>query len=127
MVDPVCGVPTVAQCDLEDGRPWMVLVEKQNRITQNDRHPLMPNWSFCKFLDEYGKPEYHNMLYLVTAITEPGLRLRRRLKLPDPFACDELYKSLYDARMWMSQGNTTVRRPADPRPQTSHPAPQSSR
>ena len=48
----------LAECALEDGEPWRVLVEKQNRITQNDRHPLMPDWDFCRFLREYRKPEY---------------------------------------------------------------------
>ncbi len=94
-------------CELEGGQPWHVLVEKQNRITQNDRHPLMPNWNFCQFLDEYVKPQYTNMLYCVNAITARGLRLREHISLPEVFACDDLYHALYDARLWMSQGNTT--------------------
>jgi hypothetical protein len=95
-------------CMLSTGRPWNVLVEKQNRITQNDRNPLMgPDWDFCKFLTEYRKPEYKNMLYLVTGIAEKGLRLAERLRVPDVLACDELLHGLYDARMWMSLGNTT--------------------
>jgi len=97
----------LAECDLEDGRPWRVLVEKQNRITQNDRHPLMPDWTFCKFLEEYSKPEYKNMLYCVTAITQRGLRLPKKIALPDVWACEDLYKAMYDARLWMSRGNTT--------------------
>ena len=95
------------QCMLSDGRPWRVLVEKQNRITQNDRNPLMPDWDFCKFLTEYRKPEYKNMLYLVTGIGEKGLRLAEKLAVPGVLACDELLHALYDARMWMSLGNTT--------------------
>ena len=95
-------------CTLEDGKSWDILVERNNRIVQNDRHPLMPNWSFCKFLQEYATPEYTNMLYMVNAISKRGLgRLTRRLALPSVLACDELYTSLYDARVWMSMGNTT--------------------
>ena len=61
-----------ARCQLEGGYPWEVLVEKFNRIVQNDRHPLIGRWDFCQFLDEYRKPEYKNMLYLISSITEPG-------------------------------------------------------
>ena len=95
-------------CKLENGAPWRVLVEKQNRITQNDRHPLMPgDWDFCKFLTEYQKPEYDNMLYLVTGIADKGLRLPSLIGLPSVLACDDLYHALHDARLWMSRGNTT--------------------
>ena len=97
----------LAECALEDGEPWRVLVEKQNRITQNDRHPLMPDWDFCRFLREYRKPEYKNMLYLVTSIAQRGLRLAERLAVPEVLRCAELYHALYDARLWMSLGNTT--------------------
>ena len=95
------------QCKLEGGAPWHVLVEKQNRITQNDRNPLMHGWEFCQFLDEYAKPEYKNMLYCVNAISDEGNQLQRLMSLPDVLACDELYTALHDARLWMSRGNTT--------------------
>ena len=60
------------RCQLEGGHPWEVLVEKFNRIIQNDRHPLIGRWDFCQFLEEYRKPEYKNMLYLISSIAEPG-------------------------------------------------------
>ena len=102
----------LADCSLASGTPWYVLVEKQNRITQNDRHPLMPDWDFCKFLSSYQTAEYQNMLYLVSSIAVPGLALAGKLGLPSVLHCDELYQSLYDARLWMSLGNTTSSLPA---------------
>ena len=96
----------LTDCKLEDGKPWQVLVEKQNRITQNDRHPLMAGWTFCQFLQSYRTPEYMNMLYLVNALPREG-RLRARLGLPSVLRCDALYTGLHDARLWMSRGNTT--------------------
>ena len=51
------------RCRLKGDRPWQVLVETQNRITQNDRHPLMPpEFDFCRFLESYRDPYYKNML-----------------------------------------------------------------
>lgn len=50
----------LANCNMSDGRPWRVLVEKQNRITANNRHPVMDGWTFCQFLTEYRKAEYKN-------------------------------------------------------------------
>ena len=95
-------------CTLGDKNDsWHVLVEKQNRITQNDRHPLMEGWTFCQFLESFDKPEYKNMLYLVNSIAVPGGKLRKRLQLPGSLACPELYESMHDARLWMSRGNTT--------------------
>lgn len=92
-------------CNLTNGAPWHVLVEKQNRITQNDRHPLVP-LTFCQFLESYRKPEFHNMLYAVNALPKEGY-LRSRLGLPSALQCDALYHALHDARLWMSLGNTT--------------------
>ena len=69
----------------------------------------MPSsWDFCHFLHEYDKPEHNKQLYLVTAITSPFNSLRGRLALTEALrGCPDLYRSLYDARLWMSQGNTT--------------------
>ena len=47
------------------------------------------------------------MLYLVTSIAQRGLRLAERLAVPEVLRCAELYHALYDARLWMSLGNTT--------------------
>ena len=46
-----------ARCTKQDGSPWDVLVERQNRITHNDRLPLMKGWDWCDFLHNYTKPE----------------------------------------------------------------------
>ena len=95
-------------CKLTDGRPWQVLVEKQNRITSNDRHPLMPpGFDFCQFLAAYRDPGYKNQLYLVNSVTEQGVPLLPLLGVPDILNCEALTKSIYDARLWMSLGNTT--------------------
>jgi len=94
-------------CTKGDGRPWLALIERNNRITQNDRHPLMYDWTFCDFIANYKRPEYHNMLYVVTSLAEPGVTLRDHLLLPEPLRCQELFSSLRDARLWMSGGNTT--------------------
>jgi len=94
-------------CKHESGAPLRVIVEKQNRVTQNDRYPMISDWDFCKFLDEYRKPEYDNMLYLLLSLAKRGLRLSSRLGLPSVLACDDLYHSLYDANLWMSRGNTS--------------------
>jgi hypothetical protein len=95
------------RCALERGRPWRALIEKNNRIVQNDRHPLMLTWTFCDFLRSYAEPEYENMLYTVTPLFEPGVTLLRYLRVPEMLRCDELHSSIYQARMWMSRGNTT--------------------
>ena len=63
------------------------LIEKQNRITHNDRHPLMTGWTFCDFLKRYNRPEHENMLYTVTPLSEAGSTLRRFLWLPEPLRC----------------------------------------
>lgn len=99
-------------CALEGGLPWRVLVERNNRVVRNDRHPLMYDeannlWSFCDFLDRYGAPEYRNMLYVVTPLTDAGVPLLRYLKLPDALRCGELAGAITGARLWMSGGNTT--------------------
>ena len=51
-----------AECQLSNGQPWQVLVEKYNRIVSNSRHPLMHGWDFCHFLRQYRRPEWANML-----------------------------------------------------------------
>jgi len=96
-----------AHCKLATGRPWRALIEKNNRITQNDRHPLMYDWTFCDFMSKYRTAEYQNMLYVVTPLSERGVTLRNWLLLPEALRCSELFTSLGEARLWMSGGNTT--------------------
>ena len=89
------------------GRPWRALIEKNNRVVQNDRHPLMYDWTFCDFLANYRSPEYRNMLYVVTPLSELGVSLLDHLRVPDALRCDEIRASVYEARLWMSGGNTS--------------------
>lgn len=94
------------KCALEDGRPWTVVVEQNNRISHNDRWPLIDGWNFCQYLREYRKPDAP--VYCITSITdEARLRLPRTIGLPEVLACDDLYNSMHSVRMWMSRGNTT--------------------
>ena len=94
------------KCALENGRPFPVIVEKNNRVSHNDRHPLEPGWNFCDFLAAYRAPDAPN--YCINSITEDSLvPLTKHLKLPEVLACDDLYSSMSGIRMWMSRGNTT--------------------
>jgi hypothetical protein len=101
------GSPGARRCEIEDGRPFYVIVEKNNRVSHNDRLPLQDGWDFCKFLREYRKPDAPT--YVIQSITEDrtNVGLLRTLGLPEVFACDDLYRSLHGIRMWMSRGNTT--------------------
>lgn len=96
-----------ARCTLTTGRPWRALIEKNNRVVQNDRHPLMYEWNFCDFVRNYTKPEFKNMLYTVTPLSEPGVDLLRDLRIPEALRCRELRDTIREARLWMSGGNTT--------------------
>lgn len=66
----------------------------------------MSGWTFCQFLRSYRTPAFYNMLYVVNDLV-PHDTLKARLALPHSLACHELYAGLYDARLWMSGGNTT--------------------
>jgi len=95
-----------AKCARPDGKPWTVIVEQNNRISHNDRHPLVSGWSFCHYLNEYRKPDAPT--YCINSLTDDrDLPLARALGLPEMMACDELYESMHAVRMWMSRGNTT--------------------
>ena len=96
-----------AHCTLATGRPWRALIEKNNRVVQNDRHPLMYDWDFCDFVQNYTKPEFKNMLYTVTPLSEPGVDLLRDLRIPEALRCREVHDTIHEARLWMSGGNTT--------------------
>ena len=94
-------------CRLDGGMAWRALIERNNRVVQNDRHPLMYDWTFCTFIHNYTRPDYKNMLYVVTPLTERGVALPRHLRVPDVLRCAELHGTIYEARLWMSGGNTT--------------------
>ena len=64
---------------------------------QNDRHPLMYDWSFCDFIERYTADEYKNMLYVVTPLSEEGITLRSHLLLPEPLRCAEIHRSISEA------------------------------
>lgn len=105
------------KCALADGSPWRVVVESNNRISHNDREPILSGWNFCQYLGEYRKPDAP--VYCITSISEAfatarkhaaadkELTLLKSLGLPAVLACDELYTSMHSIRMWMSRGNTT--------------------
>ena len=94
------------RCALQDGRKWYVTVEKNNRISHNDRLPLMDGWDFCKFLHAYRQPDAPT--YCIHSITGDKLvGLTTELGLPGILACNDLYRAMHAVRMWMSRGNTT--------------------
>ena len=94
-------------CRLDDGLAWRALIEKNNRVVQNDRHPLMYDWTFCDFAFNYSRSEFKNMLYVVSPISERGVALPRHLWVPEILRCSELHRTIYEARLWASGGNTT--------------------
>ncbi len=95
------------RCALADGSAWHAIVEKNNRVIRNDRHPLMDGWTFCDYIYRYQLPEYNNLLYVITPLSQEGNLLRPELTLPHALGCTQLYSSFYEARLWMSGGNTT--------------------
>lgn len=99
------GRPGHAKCERENGRPWYVTVEVNNRISHNDRWPLLPDWDFCRFVREYQQPEAPT--YCINSITEDYRGLTKDLGLPRIMACDDLYGSMQDMLIWFSKGNTT--------------------
>ena len=96
-----------SHCQLENGLAWRALIEKNNRVVQNDRHPLMYDWTFCDFIRSYKAPEYKNMLYVVTPLSDTGVSLPKHLYIPQVLRCSEVHQSIHEARLWMSNGNTT--------------------
>ena len=94
------------RCELADGDRWIVTVEKNNRITNNDRTPVLSGWDFCTFLAEYRRPDAPT--YCITSITEEKrLGLITELAVPEVLLCEDLYRSMEGVRMWLSRGNTT--------------------
>ena len=47
------------------------------------------------------------MLYVVSPLSEKGVSLSRHLAVPEVLRCSELHRSIHEARLWMSGGNTT--------------------
>jgi hypothetical protein len=100
------GGSAAPKCALENGRPWFVTVERNNRISHNDRLPLENGWDWCRFVREYRKPD--SPTYCIHSITEEKkIGLMNEIGLPGILGCDELYRSMHGVRMWMSRGNTT--------------------
>jgi len=95
------------RCNRKDGTPWSVTIERNNRVSHNDRWPLVSGWNFCQYLEAYRKPENKNMLYCISSISDDGLSFVEHLKMPKMLDCAEFGTSLHDVRMWMSSGNTT--------------------
>lgn len=94
------------KCALDNGRPWYVTVEQNNRISHNDRLPLAEGYDFCRYLREYRDPGAPT--YCIHAITDDSrTQLPRAIALPAVLNCEDLYQSMHAVRMWMSRGNTT--------------------
>ena len=83
------GTRDALKCNLDNGWPWYVTVEQNNRISHNDRWPLVDGWDFCKFLREYRKPDAP--VYCIHGITDEKRNvLPREVGLPRVLSCDEL-------------------------------------
>lgn len=100
--DDGTGTP---MCELKGGGSWRMTVEKNNRITHNDRWPLVDNYDFCRFLREYRQPDAP--VYCINSITEDPNHLPGLVEVPEILACPHILKGLHGVRMWMSRGNTT--------------------
>lgn len=100
--DDDTGAP---MCELKDGGPWHVTVEKNNRITHNDRWPLVAGYDFCRYVREYREPDAP--VYCINSITEDPNHLPGMVDLPEILACPHTLEGLHGVRMWMSRGNTT--------------------
>ena len=93
-------------CKLSNGRDWNTIVEKNKRITHNDRLPFNVN-TFCDFIDNYKKQDYEKMLYMITSMKVHQLELLNWIKIPKVLRCSDFLNGMEDVRMWMSSGNTT--------------------
>ena len=78
-------------------------------------HAYRYDWTFCDFIRNYKKPEYRNMLYVVSPLSERGVSLRNHLSLPEILRCEEIYSSVYEARPWTSDHDHD--HDHDPKPQ----------
>ena len=74
-------------CTKEHGWPWRALIEKNNRVVQNDRHPLMYDWTFCDFLRRYLRPEYTNSERATPRWSRGQAHLALASVLPAPPRC----------------------------------------
>ena len=97
-----------SNCKLSNGQDWITIVEKNKRITHNDRLPFMDDINtFCDFITNYRKQEYEKMLYMITSMKNPHLELLNWIKVPEALRCSDFLNGIEDVRMWMSSGNTT--------------------
>ena len=94
-------------CFTDSGRLWTPLIEVNKIIVSNTRWPIMFDWTFCDFIRNYTKPEFDDLLYVVSPLTEPGVRLGKHLSIPSVLRCSELHEAIHDTRLWMSGGNTS--------------------
>lgn len=46
----------MSKCKLEGGREWRTLVELNKVVIRNDRWPLLPDYTMCKFIQNYRLP-----------------------------------------------------------------------
>jgi len=96
-------------CRKDNGQPWRAIIEVNKVIVSNTRYPLLnpADWDFCHFVLNYTKPEFSDSMYLVSPLTDEGVKLGRHVALPSVLRCAELHESVHDTRMWMSSGNTS--------------------
>lgn len=86
---------------------WPALIETNKVIVSNTRWPLEVDWTFCDFIRNYTKPEYADSLYVVSALSEPGVQLGRHLQMPEVLRCAEIHEAVHHTRLWMSSGGTS--------------------
>ena len=89
------------------GQPWRSIIEVNKIIVSNTRYPLKTDWNFCDYVRNYLKPEHQDGMYVISALTDPGVQLGRHVQLPSVLACPEIVESIHESRLWMSSGNTS--------------------
>ena len=95
-------------CRTDFGEPWQAIIEVNKIIVSNTRWPLLgPEWDFCQFVLNYTKPEHSRGMYVVSPLTDPGVKLGRHVKMPSVLRCSEVHESVHDTRLWMSSGGTS--------------------
>ena len=97
----------LSACRDSSGRAWQATVEVNKVIVSNNRLPLIPDWTFCDFIQNYRKPEHSDGLYCISPLTNHGVELGRHVDMPSVLRCGEIHEAVHDTRIWMSSGNTS--------------------
>lgn len=80
-----------------------VIVEKQNRIINDHRHPFWTDWTLEQFLNNYKTETFKNGIYMITPIPKHIEKYTPSFK---GLSCPELQEGT-KKRLWMSNGNTS--------------------